>query len=162
MRKLLFCSILLCFVLGGSALASELFRQNVTFQILPITEIWVSGNPGFLVVNTAEAGENPSEAVDDTTRYGFSTNTWDISKKITGKINESMPEFTYLKVKLEPLYEAVSMDVTLTTEPRDLVTGMLNQGDPDWELPITYKFGARFNAGLVSGVRTVTFTCLDE
>jgi len=159
MRKLLFCSILLCFVLGEAALAAELFRQNITYQILPINEIWVSGDPPALVVNSATAGQQPGEATDSTTTYGFSTNTWDIPKKITGKINESMPDSTYLKVNLSPSWGANSGgDVTLTTEPKDLVTGIYDPGDPDWNLPITYKFGAAVEAGLVSGVRTVTLT----
>jgi hypothetical protein len=165
MKRIVLIITLLILSLSHHSMAGNTTYQTIYYQILPINEIWVSGNPPVLVIDSAQPGEGPEEAVDSSTTYTVVTNegmfvTPEKPKKITGHINEAMPEHTHLIVNLSPPVDAESMgDVTLTDEPQTLVNYILAPGKA---LTITYKFGASAEAGTLSGIRNVTFTLTDE
>jgi len=165
MKRIVLIITLLILSLSHHSMAGNTTYQTIYYQILPINEIWVSGNPPVLVIDSAQPGGGPEEAVDSSTTYTVVTNegmfvTPEKPKKITGHINEAMPEHTHLIVNLSPPLDAESMgDVTLTDEPQTLVNYILAPGEA---LTITYKFGASAEAGTLSGVRSVTFTFTDE
>lgn len=149
--------ILVFLLLGAAtAIASNVATQTVTFEIQAINEISVSGNPGHLVINSATAGSQPDTVTDISTTYSITTN--ETGKKITGKIDSSMPPGTSLQINLAAPTGGSSQNyVTLTTTDSDLVTGISQVGETG--LGITYKFGASVSAGTISSTtRTVTLT----
>lgn len=130
----------------------------VSYEIRSVTEFSVSGNPQPLIIDSMEAGQSSAEVYNDSTMYSFASNEWTGYKKITGRIDQSMPAYTYLKVNLESYTGESQGDVTLTTSEQNLVAYI---EDNDWDCIITYKFGATPAAGVLSGARTVTFTLSD-
>lgn len=120
-------------------------------------EIFVSGNPGTLVINTAFAGSEPLPVTDASTTY--SIDIFDSNMKITGSIDTAMPAKTSLKVTLTAPTGATSLgQITLTTTNQDLITG-LQENMVESGLGISYEFSATVAAGIVSsGSKTVTFT----
>jgi hypothetical protein len=167
MKKTMLTAFLSILFSAGLCIADSYYaQQNIFYKVLPLNEMWVSSAfPPPLVIDTTVAGEPPGEAVDDSTTYCIVTNEGRYSspekpKKITGKLNEPMPEHTYLKVSLAAPVDAESIGaVELGTDPQDLVTGILGPGE---ELTITYRFGATAQAGTLSGYRIVTFTLVDD
>lgn len=164
MRKIILILLFVLFLYNYS-IAGNTAQQTFTWQILPINEIWVSGDPPTLVINTAQAGYPPEEAVDSSTTYSVVTNegayvTPEKPKKITGQINQNMPANTYLKVNLSPPAEAETMgDVELGITAQTLVDYIVV---PDLNLTITYRFGASAEAGVLNGIRVVIFTLTDS
>lgn len=145
--------------LASHALAGDTASQTVTFQVTPINELSVSGNPGALVVSTATAGQAPDIVSDASTTYAITTNESD--RKITGAINTAMPSGVTLRVALQaPAGSGTSQGPTaLTTTAQDLVTGIstLNEASR----AITYSLQASSAAGVVpSASKTVTLTIL--
>lgn len=134
------------------------YYVNVTYEIKPVTVFNVSGNPPTLIIDSMEAGSPWAEVSDNSTTYSFASNEWVGYKKITGRINQPMPEHTYLKVNLESWAGESQGDVILTTNEQNLV---INIEDIDWDCMITYKFGASPQAGVLSGIRIITFTLSD-
>ena len=166
MRKIILISLFLFLSLLGVSFAGSIVYQSFSWQILAVNEIWVSGNPPTLVINSvSEPGGELQEAIDDSTTYTVVTNeggfvTPEKPKKITGAINQGMPQYTYLKVNLVAPPEGESMgDVELETDAKTLVDYILV---PDSGLTITYKFGATPQAGVLSGSRIVTFVLTDS
>lgn len=166
MRRIIFLSIFLILFGIGISFAGSVAYQSFSWQILPVNEIWVSGNPSPLVIDgVQEVGGALIEATDDSTTYSVVTNEGSYvipekPKRITGGLNQAMPDNTYLKVNLTAPSEAVSMgDVELGTSAQTLVDYIVV---PDIDLTITYKFGAIPEAGVLSGSRVVTFTLTDS
>ena len=120
-------------------------------------EIFVSGNPGALIINTAIAGADLNPVTDASTTY--SIDIFDDNMKITGEIDTAMPSGTSLSVTLESPAGATSMgQVTLSPTAQDLVTG-LDENMVESGLTISYELSASVSAGVVSmGLKTVTFT----
>jgi hypothetical protein len=158
MKKMLLCLLLAFFPFVEESFAGPFYYVDVSYQIKPVTELWVSGNPQTLIIDSMLPGEPSAEVLDNTTTWTFSSNDWNGYKKVTGKIDQSMPNHTYLKVNLESYEGQSSGDVSLTTDPQSLVTDI---EFPEEEAIITYKFGASPAAGTLSGTRTVTFTVTD-
>lgn len=166
MRRTVFSIFFLIFLLYGVSFAGSIAYQSFSWQILPVNEIWVSGNPSPLVIDSVEeVGGSLQEAVDDSTTYTVVTNeggyvTPEKPKRITGAINQPMPQHTYLKINLVAPADAESMgDVELGTEAQTLVDYILVS---DTDLGITYKFGATPEAGALSGSRVVTLVFTDS
>lgn len=124
-------------------------------------DIFVSGNPGALVINAANPGLDPNSVIDASTSYSIDITT--SNKKITGAIDSAMPANTYLRVTLTAPSGASSVgQVTLSVTAQDLVTG-LAIGMNESGLNITYEFSASIQAGIVpSASKTVTFTIADN
>ncbi|MEW6376756.1 MAG: hypothetical protein AB1502_13305 [Thermodesulfobacteriota bacterium] len=158
MKKIFICLILAFFAFVEAPFASGPYYVNFSFTVQPTTEFWVSGNPPPLIIDSMLPGDPSAEVSDENTTWSFSSNEWTGYKKVIGKIDQSMPDHTYLKVNLESYEAKSSGDVSLTTDPQSLVTDI---EFPEEEAIITYKFGASPAAGTLSGTRTVTFTVAD-
>ncbi len=159
MKKLLAVLVAGLFILAsGVAMAGNTAQQTVNFQINGINEISVSGNPGTLTIDSATAGQDPDPAIDNSTTYSVTTN--EENKKIVGKIDTAMPQYTSLKVQLAaPTGGSSAGEVALSESDQDLVTGISKLSESGKQ--ISYKFEAQAEAGTLSGSRTVTFTLTD-
>ncbi len=156
MKKVL---IVLSFLFGLVSLtfAGNIQNQLVSFDVQPINEISVSGNPGALSISTATAGSNLADVSDATTTYNITTNG---TKRITGAIDSNMPANTSLKIQLAaPSTGTGQGAVTLSTTAGNLVTAISPVAQSN--LSITYTLSASVAAGAVSGTRTVTITLTD-
>jgi len=158
MKKMLLCLLLAFFAFGKESFAGPFYYVDVFYEIKPVTEFWVSGNPPPLIIDSMLPGDPSAEVSDENTTWSFSSNEWTGYKKVTGKIDQSMPDHTYLKVNLESYGGKSSGDVALTTDPQNLVT---NIEFIEEDCIITYKFGASPAAGTLSGTRIVTCTVAD-
>jgi hypothetical protein len=135
---------------GGTA------TQTITYEVKAINELSVSGPPGAIVINTANAGAEP-DALSKSTTYAITTNE---TKKITGKLNENMPHGVTLKIKLAAPAGGSSpaLPVTLTVGEVDLVTGVSKIAETG--LVVTYTLSATSEAGTIAlnSLKSVTLT----
>lgn len=141
---------------AGVAFAADTATQSATYEVQPINELSVSGNPGALVINTATAGFAPDQVSDATTTYAITTN--ETGKKITAAINTAMPDNVTLRVTLAAPTGATSVPaVTLGTTALDVVTDITEIAQSG--KTITYTLDADVTAGVVeSDSKTVTYT----
>lgn len=132
-------------------------NQTVSFSVIDINGLSVSGNPGLLIINTAAPGLEPDVSTDATTWYNFTTNS-SSNKKITAQINGTMPTEVTLKVALAaPAGAASAGTVDLSAGAVvDVVTGLSKIKDSG--LAITYTLSATHKADVVTSSKTVTFT----
>ncbi len=160
MRRLLAVLVAGLFILAaGVAMAGNTAQQTVNFQINGINEISVSGNPGTLTISSATAGQDPDPAEDTSTTYSVTTNQE--NKKIVGKINQAMPQYTKLEIQLAaPTGGSSAGYVELGESDQNLVTGISKLSESGKQ--ISYKFSAQAEAGTLSGQRTVTLTLTDN
>ncbi|MBC7323632.1 MAG: hypothetical protein H5T90_11175 [Acetomicrobium sp.] len=133
--------------------------QTVTYEVQAINEIGLN-TPLTLVINAATAGVLPDDATDDTTTYSITTN--ETGNKITARIDTAMPAGLVLKVRLDPPAQtgASTGEVTLTTTPQDVVTGIGPVTAS--KIKILYTLSATAAVAPISGQRSVTFTLMDE
>jgi hypothetical protein len=124
-------------------------------------DIFVSGNPGALIISAADAGSQPYAVTDASTSYSIDITT--SNKKITGAIDSAMPANTYLGLTLAAPTGATSAgQIILSVTGQDLITG-LTIGMNESGLGIVYEFSASVEAGIVpSASKTVTFTIADS
>jgi hypothetical protein len=139
---------------SGIALASDTATQTVTYEVVAINELSVSGNPA-LTVNAATAGSPLTQATDATTTYAITTNQ---TRKITGALDTIMPAGLTLKANLTEPSTGISADaVTLTDVATDLVTAIGPVAESD--LGIAFSLDATVAAGpVVSASKTLTLT----
>ncbi|MEO8335278.1 MAG: hypothetical protein ABI664_09905 [bacterium] len=129
--------------------------QTVTFSVVAINRVAVSGSAGPLVVTTANPGAAPTSATMGGTSYGITTN--EINQKISAAIDSPMPSGMTLAVALAaPAGAASRGTMTLGTASADVVTGISAVNAS--ALPITYTLSASATAPVAPGSRTVTFT----
>lgn len=141
---------------NASLFGSNSATQTVTFSVIPINEISVTGNPGTMTVSTSPAGAAPNTASDSSTSYAITTNG--SYRKITAAINSPMPVGVTLTVDVTAPTGATSAGaVMLGTTPADVVTGIT--GIAESGRRITYVSAATSEAGVInSQSRTVTLT----
>jgi hypothetical protein len=156
-------AVLFAAVLGGAAMArggGNTATQIVSFQVSPINELAVSGNPAALNVNSAAADSQPDEVSDSSTTYSLTTN--EEGRTITGRIDSAMPSGVTLKINLQaPSGGTSAGDVILGTGDSTLVTGISDLAASG--KTITYKLDATVDAGVIAPAsRTVTLTLLDD
>ncbi len=158
-RLLIAVGVLALTVLASLAHASNVATQTVTFQVMAINEISVSGNPAAMIVSTATAGSQPDQVTNALTSYNITTNG--TSKKVTGAIDSAMPAGVTLTINLAAPTGATSAgDVSLTATAQNLVTAITQRAEAT--KTITYKLSATVAAGTVaSASRTVTLTVTD-
>jgi hypothetical protein len=142
-------------MLGASSAAmAQTANQTVTFQVDAINQIAFAGSPS-LVINTATAGSNPTDA---TAAASWAVTTNQTGAKITASIGSAMPAGLTLSVNLSAPAGATSAGAqSLSTTAIDLVTSItkLAQGG----LSVGYSLSATPAAGVVSSTnRTVTYT----
>ena len=139
---------------AASAASAQTATQVVTFQVAAINQIAFSGSPS-LVINTATAGSNPTDATAAAT-WAVTTNQ--TGAKVTASIGSNMPAGLTLAVNLSaPSGGSSAGAQALSTTAVDVVTGItkLAQGS----LGATYSLAATAAAGVVSSSsRTVTYT----
>jgi hypothetical protein len=142
--------------LGNNTLAASSAIQIINIPVATVTAFTTSGNPSALIINSAVPGVQPTNDINATTTYNISTN--ESNKKITGMLNSRMPANTFLKIRLAAPAGATSTgDVTLSTVPTDLVTGISKVAESG--KTITYTFSSTVAASIItSGIRTVTLT----
>lgn len=146
----------LALVVGASsAAAAQSANQVVTFQVDAINQIAFAGSPS-LVINTATAGSNPTNATANAT-WAVTTNQ--TGAKITASIGSNMPAGLTLAVNLTaPTAAGTSAGaLSLSTVSVDLVTGITKLAEGG--LNVGYSLAATAAAGVVaSTTRTVTYT----
>lgn len=118
----------------------------------------VSGSPAAFRVNTAIAGQPPTDDTDNATTYSVKAANKNSPVKITGRLNAVMPAGMTLTVNLAPTTGATSNGtVTLDATARDLVGNITHTNVRT--ASISYVISATPSAGVVAPQsRTVTFT----
>jgi hypothetical protein len=160
MRKsLVLAMVVLSTMLAVNAFAATYANQTITFEIMEISQISVSDNPGPLVISLLDEFGDLVSATDATTTYDITTN--EVSQRITGELSSSMPDYTTLEVALDAPTGGDSYgQVVLTTSPQYLVTGISTLSET--ELTIGYEFSATIAAQHIhESYRTVTLTIAD-
>jgi hypothetical protein len=159
MKKFLSFLVLSAFLAFGSlSWAADSDTQDVYCELKPITVFSVSGNPGPLIIDQANPSEDPQPVTDSSTTYSFSNNV--PGKKIVGKINSAMPQYTKLEINLNAPPDATSLGwVELSDTNQNLVTG-INRRKGSYT--IFYRFSAQIEAEPFSTTKTVTLTMTDN
>ena len=142
------------FLAGAASLSAQTANQSVTFQVDAINQIAFAGSPS-LVINTATAGSNPTQATAAAT-WAVTTNQ--TGAKITASINLDMDAGLTLKVDVSaPAVGSGAGPKTLSTTAVDVVTGITKLAQSG--IAIGYSLDATPAAGVVSSTsRTVTYT----
>jgi hypothetical protein len=142
------------FLAGAASLSAQTATQNVTFQVDAINQISASGSPS-LVINTATAGSNPTQASAAAT-WAVTTNQ--SGAKITASINSAMPAGLTLQVNMSaPAGGSSAGASTLSTTAVDVVTGITKLAQSG--IAIGYTLDATPAAGVIASTsRTVTYT----
>jgi hypothetical protein len=147
----------LCWGLPVVAMGASSDFHSVTVQVLAINEVAISGGNITLTINSATAGSNPDDAVDNSTcDLAWTTN--ELSKKISVATSNGAPNFT-LKVVAQNIVGGVAApEVTLSTTAEDFVTGIaMAVGNCD----LQYTASATAAQGTGSDMHTVTYTITD-
>ena len=118
----------------------------------------VSGSPGAMVINTAIAGQPPTNDTDAGTTYTVRAQNKNKPLKITARLNSAMPPGVSLTINLLAPTGGISNGaVTLDATDRELVGSIDNTNAQTRS--ITYTLSATPAAGVVTPQsRTVTFT----
>jgi len=137
-----------------SAASAQTATQVVTFQVDAVNQIAFSGSPS-LVINTATAGNNPTNATAGAT-WAVTTNQ--TGAKITASIGSNMPAGLTLSANLSaPAGAASAGSLSLSTVAVDLVTSITKLAQSG--ISLTYTLAATAAAGtFTSSTRTVTYT----
>ena len=145
-------------LIGAAQLAAQTAMQRVTFQVIAVNRLSVSGDPTTLVVSSAAAGSAPAPVTAAGGTYAITTNGR--SQKISAALDAAMPTGLTLEVTLTaPPGAASSGPVALGTAGVDVVTGITPVAAS--ALPITYRLSASDVIETSSAqARTVTFTVL--
>jgi hypothetical protein len=140
----------------SDGVSAQTATQVVRFQVNPVNQIAVTGNPTPLVIDAATAGSAPASASASGTSYAITTN--ESNQKITASIDQPLPNGVTLEVALgAPAGAASAGPVPLGTAAADVVTGI--SGLAASSLPITYRLSAATTVQMSAPeARTVTFT----
>lgn len=159
MKKLIVGMAVLGAVLGLTGLAAALNTADhtVTVTVEAINEAAITGGNLTLTINTATAGQEPDDAVDNTTcDLDWTTNQ--ASKKITVETNLAAPTFTLKALAQNVNGGTAATEVTLSTTPTNFVTDVATTtGGCD----LQYTASATAAQGTGSDVHTVTYTLTD-
>jgi hypothetical protein len=116
-------------------------------SIVSAQTITVSGNPPLMRVNTAIAGNEPTEVVTATTTYRVVVSSG-AQRRITGRLMSALPAGATLTVELAAPPGATSLGpVALSTTERDLVINIPRPTNST--RTITYTFTATVTAGRI-------------
>ena len=157
-RLTVFGALLLSVAICGFALATDTDNHQVTVQVTAINEVGITGGNITLTINTATAGSQPTDAVDNTTcDLAWSTNQ--SSKKITVQTSLGSPTFA-LKVAAQNVSGGTAgSEVTVSTSAQDFVSSISTTvGSCD----LQYTASATLSDGTGSDVHTITYTMTDS
>ena len=152
-------AMLCCVPPFGGAWGATLDSHVVAFDLQAINEVFITGGPS-LTVDTAVAGQEPTDDINSTSSYAITTNG--TSKRLTASIDVAMPTDITLQISLAaPTASGTSAGyITLTTTAADVVTGITKVAESG--VVITYKLSATASAGVMaSDTRIVTLTMTD-
>lgn len=160
MKKLIVGVVVMGLVLavGILAMASNTDNHTVTVQVQAINEIAIAGGNLVLTINTATAGQEPDDAVDNTTcDLDWTTN--EATKKITVETDLAAPTFTLKVLAQNVTGGTAASEVTLsTTGANNFVTAI---GTTIGGCDLQYTASATAAQGTGSDVHTVTYTLTD-
>lgn len=160
-RILIYLCVCLVVLFGRPCVVKAGYTVNyvVNYEVKPLTDISVDKDPQPLVIDTAVAGEDPTPVSDSSTSYSFSTNG--SAKKITAVLNQKLPDYTRLTIKLAAPPGGSSLgEVELNTNPVELVAGIGRKKAKN--LNITYTFYDDARSGVIPPTMLkVTFTVTD-
>lgn len=160
MRKFNIAAVAAAALMLGTSSAqaqSHQSTQTVSFEVVAINSIVVSGTPSLQIV-AANAGSAPTSVTASGT-YAVTTN--EELQKITAQLGEAMPDGLTLAVLLGAPSGAQSSSVDLDATAQDVVTGIstLNASG----LSIGYTLSATSAAGVVpADSRVVTYTIIAD
>ncbi len=160
MKKLIISLVVLSLIFGmvGTTMAGTTDSHQVTVQVNAIDEInvavGVAPAPAItLIIDTATAGSEPTDATDTTCTLLWTTNQ--TSRKITVATNLALPKFTLKVLATGVIGGTAASEVTLSTTAADFVTDIATTiGDCTLE----YTASATAAQGTGSDVHTVTYT----
>ena len=159
MRKLIVGMAVLGAVLGliGLAIAANTADHTVTVTVEAINEAAITGGDLTLTINSATAGSEPDDAVDNTTcDLAWTTN--EAAKKITVETDLAAPTFALKVLAQNVTGGTAAAEVTLSTTATNFVTGVATTtGGCD----LQYTASATAAQGTGSDVHTVTYTLTD-
>ena len=139
---------------GASSAMAQTSNQTVTFQVDAVNQIAFAGAPS-LVINTATAGSNPTDATAGAT-WAVTTNQ--SGARVTASIGSNMPAGLTLSVNVTAPAGGTSTGAqALSTVAVDVVTGITQVAQGG--IALTYTLTATPAAGVVASTsRTVTYT----
>ena len=156
LTRVLFLVVFLVLLMGRYAYSAETDNHTVTVTVTAINELAITGGNVTLTINTATAGSEPTDAVDNTTAdLDWTTN--EASKKITivSNLASGSQDFTLLAVAQNVTGGTAASEVTVDDSADDFVTGVATTtGGCD----IQYTGQATVSSGTGSDVHTITFT----
>lgn len=139
----------------ASPAAAQVATQNVNFEVMEISDISVSGDPGQLTLSTTTGGVF-DPVIDNSTTYSVAANGA-TPMKITGELDADMPGGLELRVELVGAAGSVSAGpVLLTSTAADLVNNIDNVNQTG--LQIEYELSSLGIVPAQTGTRVVTFT----
>ena len=154
-RQLTALAGVLALGIGLEGAQAQTATQTVTFSVVPLSRVAVSGPMGPIVVSAASAGSAPTSATMGGTTYAITTN--ESNQKISAALDQPMPPGVSLAVALAaPSGAASAGSTTLGTASADVVTGIFAVNASS--LAIVYRLSATATAPVAPGTRTVTFT----
>lgn len=138
--------------------ASDTAQLNVNFTIPEFNDIVIKdASIDLTLTYNATPGNIYNTATAHTT---YSINTSGGNKRIMASINQNMPEHTYLSILATAPNGAQSLsEITLTSSPQDIVTGILPTSQTN--LLLTIKLKADIGAPTVVDARTITLSIMD-
>ena len=141
--------------IGSESILAQTAIQTVTFSVVSMSRVAVSGPASPIIVRTATASRAPASAAGRGASYTITTN--ESNQKIAASLDAPMPSGVSLAVSLAAPAGAVSAGSTdLGTASADLVTGI--SGVSATALPIVYTLSASADTAVAPRKRVVTFT----
>jgi hypothetical protein len=139
---------------SANAQATHQATQTVDITISAVNRISVGAGTPTLTINTAVAGDAPTDA---TASSSWSITTNQTGTKVTAKINSAMPSGASLLVTLAAPAGATSIPtVNLDASDKDVVTGITQLNAAGLGLSYTLQATSAASATTVS--KTVTYT----
>ena len=157
-RQLFICAILMSLAMAGMALAADTDNHQVTVQVVAINEVGITGGNITLTINSATAGSQPTDDVDNTTcDLAWSTNQ--SSKKITVQTSLGSPNFNLKVIAQSVTGGTAGSEVTVGTSAQDFVSSISTTvGSCD----LQYTASATLSDGTGSDIHTITYTMTDS
>ncbi|MBO6574830.1 MAG: hypothetical protein JJ896_05410 [Rhodothermales bacterium] len=133
--------------------------QSVTVSVSAISLISVSGNVT-LTIDAATAGSSPDSDVDASTVYRITVNQ--AGQKITGSLDSGFSAGLTVQLLLAAPSGGSASQVTLSTTPQDLVTGVSKVAESGLTLTYTATGTPSAAPNGAGQSRTVTLTLTAE
>jgi hypothetical protein len=142
----------------GIALSADTDSHTVTVTVNTINEIAVTGGNLLLTINTATAGSEPNNAVDETTGLQWTSNA--SGKRITIESDiDSSPGYTLKALATGVDGGTPEAEVTISSVAQNYIGGVSTTTGSS---TTRYTASATAAGGTGSDVHTITFTIVDN